>query len=101
MDSYQKDEKAMAIMKQLAIQPAFKPPYSLVNGLLKYKQNIWVGPVPALHQKFFAAFHDSPLGGGEFRSPSYIQTNSCLVFLVGYEKVHSGSGAILFALSES
>ena len=99
MDSYQKDEKAMAIMKQLAIQPASKPPYSLVNGLLEYKQSIWVGPVPALHQKFFAAFHDSPLGA--FRIPSYIQTNSCLVFLVGYEKVHSGSGAILFALSES
>ena len=50
-------------MQQLAIQPASKPPYSLVNGLLKYKQSIWVGPVPALHQKIFAAFHDSPLGG--------------------------------------
>ena len=50
-------------MQQLAIQPASKPPYSLVNGLLKYKKSIWVGPVPALHPNFFAAFHDSPLGG--------------------------------------
>ena len=40
IDSYQQDEKALAIMQQLAVQPASKPPYNLVNGLLKYKQSI-------------------------------------------------------------
>ena len=63
VDSYKHDERAMAIMQQLAVQPASKPPYSLVNGLLRYKQSIWVGPVPELHHKIFSAFHDSPLGG--------------------------------------
>lgn len=71
VDSYQHDEKALQTMQQLAVQPTAKPPYSLVNGLLKYKQSIWIGPVPELHQKIFSAFHDSPLGGHSGFSVTY------------------------------
>jgi hypothetical protein len=44
IESYKQDEKALAIMQQLAMQPASKPPYSLVNGLLRYKHSICVTP---------------------------------------------------------
>lgn len=56
IDSYQSDDKLVAMLQQLAVQPTSKPPYQLVNGLLRYKGSIWVDLVPALQLKIFSAF---------------------------------------------
>ena len=63
VQSYNGDSKTQDILQQLAIDPASKPHFSLHQGLLRYKNSIWVGPDADLHLKIFTAFHASPVGG--------------------------------------
>lgn len=53
VDSYSSNTKVEEIMQQLVIQKTSRPPYQLINGLLKYNGTIWVGLVHALHLKIF------------------------------------------------
>jgi hypothetical protein len=39
------------------------PNFSWNQGLLKYKDRIWVGSSPELQVKLIATFHDSAIGG--------------------------------------
>jgi hypothetical protein len=49
-------------MDQLLANPHSVPQFTLKDGLLKFKNRVWVGNV-LLHTKLIATVHDSPIGG--------------------------------------
>jgi hypothetical protein len=61
--SYDQDSTAQAIITKLAIDPAAVPHYTLSDGLLRYKNKVWVGHVPQLQNRIIATLHSSPIGG--------------------------------------
>lgn len=73
---YTSDTNSTDIVQQLTIDPKSKPPYSLVNGLLRHKGCIWIGEQPLLHDRIFLELHDNPAGGHSG-------------FPVTYKRVHS------------
>jgi hypothetical protein len=50
-------------LTQLAVDSIVVPLYALVDGLLRYKNRVWVRNMPSLHTRIIAALHNSPLGG--------------------------------------
>jgi hypothetical protein len=50
-------------MTKLAVDPNAVPHYTLRDGLLHYKQRVWVGHDLALQQKIISAMHSSAVGG--------------------------------------
>lgn len=60
---YQKDPEALALLAQLAVRPDSRPPYTLLNGVIRYKSRVWLGSNTALQHQVILALHSSPLGG--------------------------------------
>jgi hypothetical protein len=71
LNSYVVDVAAQLLLQKLAIDPTAEPPYSLENGLIKYKGKIWVGSNAGLQTKLIEAFHSSPIGGHSGIQASY------------------------------
>jgi hypothetical protein len=63
VNEYQLDEYTLSLMAKLALDPSVVPHFSITNGLLRYKNRIWVGANPQLHSWLLLACHDSPVGG--------------------------------------
>ena len=61
--SYVGDSKASALLQQLAIAPGTHDCFTLQDGLLHYKNCIWVGDDHELQHKIIRAFHSTPVGG--------------------------------------
>lgn len=59
---YQLDADSLENIAKLSIDPAVVPNYTLVDGLLRYKQRIWIGSNVALQHKLLTACHASALG---------------------------------------
>jgi hypothetical protein len=51
------------MLARLAVASPDSVGFSLEQGLIKYKGNIWIGQNSTLQTKLIAAFHSSPLGG--------------------------------------
>jgi len=47
--------------------------YSMVNGLLRYKGRIVIGPNEELKKKILQSLHDSPLGGHSVIQNTYLK----------------------------
>jgi hypothetical protein len=62
-DSYGQDEYAQQLLQKFTANSQALPDFSLSNGILRYKNRIWVGAVPELQQQLISALHDSPQGG--------------------------------------
>lgn len=62
-ESYRTDEIASAMIAKLAIDGSAVPHFSWHNGILRYKNRIWVGQSPALQQRLLSVFHESAVGG--------------------------------------
>lgn len=60
---YQFDEHSSSLVAKLAIDPHAVPEFTLQQGLLRYKNRIWIGNNPQLQSKLLMAFHSSPVGG--------------------------------------
>ena len=50
-------------MTKLAVDPNAVPHYTMRDGLLRYKQRVWVGQDLDLQQKIISAMHSSAVGG--------------------------------------
>jgi transposase InsO family protein len=50
-------------LAKLSLDGASVPHFSLQDGILRYKNRVWVGSDVPLHHKLVAAFHQSPVGG--------------------------------------
>jgi len=61
--SYSQDPHVQSILQKLVVDPLSEPEYTLRDGLLRYKNKIWVGADSALQTQIITAFHDSPVGG--------------------------------------
>lgn len=69
---YVPDPEASALLTQLAVDSVARPPFSLHQGLIRYKNKIWLGSYSA----FATESDDSAAQQPRWRSfglPSYIQ----------------------------
>jgi hypothetical protein len=62
-DWYPTDPEASKILAQLALEPESRPPYSLHQGLIRFKNRLWLGSNRALQVAALTALHNSPVGG--------------------------------------
>jgi hypothetical protein len=60
---YQSDEHALSLITKPSVDSKSVPGYSLVNGLLKYKNRIWVGNNVKLQLQLLHTCHASAIGG--------------------------------------
>lgn len=60
---YSSDSEAKSLLAQLLVDGSARPPYQLRNGIIFYKDRIWLGPNRALQQQLLEALHNSPVGG--------------------------------------
>jgi hypothetical protein len=63
VDSYESDPSTKDIITKLTVDPSAVPHFTWQQGLLRYKNRVWVGSAPLLQQKLIIAFRDSALGG--------------------------------------
>jgi hypothetical protein len=61
--SYTADPRAQELVTKLSLQADVVPHFTLVNGVLRFKNRIWVGNDPSLQKQLLAEMHNSPLGG--------------------------------------
>jgi hypothetical protein len=61
--SYQDDAMAQKLPSQLAAQPDSIPHYTLVQGIIRYHDRVWLGSSKVLQQHVLSAFHASSMGG--------------------------------------
>jgi hypothetical protein len=71
LHSYDQDECAKGIIAKLAVDNTDVPNFSLQNGLLRYKNRIWVGSDDALQLQLLAACHNSAVRGHSGISVTY------------------------------
>jgi transposase InsO family protein len=60
---YDSDVQAKTLLTKLATNATSVPHFSLVDGLIHYKDKIWVGNNQTLQQQLIAQMHSSPIGG--------------------------------------
>lgn len=60
---YQSDSMASDLITKLSVKADAVPHFTLVHGVLRYKNRIWLGTNVSLQYKVIAALHSSPLGG--------------------------------------
>jgi len=63
LQSYLHDDFASTTIAKLSVDPAAVPHFTLSDGILRYRNKIWVGSDLPLQQKLIAALHNSPIGG--------------------------------------
>ena len=61
--SYNYNPHTQKLLEQLAIRPDPKKRFTLAQGIIRFRERIWLGGSTELQQKIMAAFHDSPVGG--------------------------------------
>lgn len=63
LDIYNENEQAKQLLLKLLVQSEPDDHYSLRNGLIRYKERIWLPSDSELTLKLLDAFHTSPIGG--------------------------------------
>jgi hypothetical protein len=61
--TYNLDSKTQELVAELAIDPTVVAHFSLKDGLIRYKNCLWIGEDPHLQAKIVSALHSSPIGG--------------------------------------
>lgn len=63
VDGYRLDPNSLSLLSRLSIDPQSVPGYTLHQGLIRFKNRIWIGDNAQLHMKLLHACHSSPVGG--------------------------------------
>lgn len=63
ISGYDKDPASQQLLQELAVDPDGRPPFTLVDGVIRLRGRIWLGNNQALQDRVIAAFHSSALGG--------------------------------------
>lgn len=63
VQSYTKDNYASSLISTFSVDPKAVPNFTLSNGILRFKNKIWIGADPSLHHRILSSLHDSPMGG--------------------------------------
>jgi transposase InsO family protein len=91
--AYAQDPTARDLLTKLVVSPSSVPNFSLVNGVIRYKQRVWLGSNKPLQLDVIKALHDSPIGGHSGVSATYYKVKQ-LFFCTGmkadiYSYIHS------------
>jgi hypothetical protein len=62
INSYHNDPIATTLLQELAVVHTNEDGYSLSNGVIRYKNKIWIGQNSAPQTKLITSFHGSELG---------------------------------------
>lgn len=54
---------ALKLLQELTLDPQAHPPYTLLNGIIRYNNRVWVGKNKELQLRIFQGLHTSALGG--------------------------------------
>ena len=71
LHSYATDPRAQKLLTQLAIHSPDMAGYSLDNGVIRYKNKLWIAQNSALQTKVIAAFHSSAIGSHSGTKATY------------------------------
>jgi hypothetical protein len=71
LHSYTTASRAQQLLTELAVTSPNSAGYSLDAGLIRYKNQIWIGHNSALQTKLIAAFHSSAIGGHSGTKATY------------------------------
>jgi hypothetical protein len=63
VSSYHIDSQVVSLLQELPVSSPNGQGYSLSNGVMRYKNKIWVGQNSALQTKLISSFHSSAMGG--------------------------------------
>ena len=63
IDGYLRDEEAKRLLAKLVVNGSSVPHFSLQDGIIKFKNKIWVGNNESMHQAILQAIHSSAVGG--------------------------------------
>ncbi|WVZ62540.1 hypothetical protein U9M48_012279 [Paspalum notatum var. saurae] len=63
VQGYSADDQAQSLLARLALQPDAVPHFTLRDGILRYKQRIWLGNNEPLQTQVLSALHSSGIGG--------------------------------------
>lgn len=61
--SYETNPQVQNIIRDLDRRPDPKKRFAMRDGLLYFRDRIWLGGSPSLQQRMLCAFHDSTMGG--------------------------------------
>jgi hypothetical protein len=59
---YLQDSFSAALLQELAASPQSKPSYTLINGIIKFNDHIWISDNPPVQQRIISAMHSCALG---------------------------------------
>lgn len=77
LQGYDQDPDAKDLLAKLTVNPDAVNNFSLRDGLLRYKNRIWLGTNTVLQNKVIQALHSSPLGGHSGLSLTDLNTQDC------------------------
>jgi transposase InsO family protein len=61
--SYNDDPQAQELLTKLSVSATAAAPYTLSQGIIRYKGRVWLGSSPDIQRQIISALHDSPIGG--------------------------------------
>jgi len=71
-NAYLQDPELSELLQQLSVSSPVGH-FSLNNGLIKFKERLWLGSLSDLHHKITTALHASPLGGHSGMEATYLR----------------------------
>lgn len=74
--SYEHNPFSSQLLTELIVDPMRKPNYTLVHGVIRYKQKIFMGRATNLRSQVFEVLHLSPLGGHSRQLGTYRRIHS-------------------------
>lgn len=69
--SYENDDWATKMLTGILINPSSEPDSMVADGLLRYKNRLYIGAGGELRRKLLAQMHDSPMGGHSGQQGTY------------------------------
>ena len=81
---YSTDSEATTLLTQLSIDSSSRPPFQLRNGVILYKDRVWLGSNSALQAQVISALHNSPVGSHS-RAPATYQKLKKLFYWPGMQ----------------
>lgn len=88
-DGYLQDPAAQEKLAQLSIQSSPLNGYSLVNGVIRYKDRIWIGTNQLAQRHILQALHDSAIGGHSGVTATYQRVKSIFAWPQMKASVHA------------
>lgn len=73
IEGYQQDPKARDLLAELSLTGSNDKGFSLVNGVIKHKNRIWLGSNAEAHKEILLTLHSSGIGGHSGITATYLK----------------------------